>query len=157
MYMFLLERTPKVFLKDEELAAELAKKLVGYGGIIQRLADALDKASLINFRPLEAFVLPLPWYKGRVLLIGDASHPTTPQLASGAGMGIEDALVLAEELARSESIEETYARFMGRRIGRCRLVTECSMELGRLEQARAPVESQTAVVERALARLAEPI
>lgn len=70
--MFLLERTPKAFLKDEELAAEPAKKL-----------------------------------------IGDASHRTTPQLASGAGMRIEEALVLAEELARSESIEETYARFHG--------------------------------------------
>lgn len=157
MYMFLLERTPKVFLEEHQLAAEFAKKLEGYGGIVKRLADSLDQHSMINFRPLEAFVLASPWYKGRVLLIGDASHPTTPQLASGAGMGIEDALVLADELEKSDSVEETFARFMGRRIGRCRLVTECSMELGRLEQARASVEAQTAVVERALAKLAEPI
>lgn len=67
---------------DEELAPDLAKKLVGYGGIIKRLADALDKDSPISFRPLESFVLPSPWQKGCVLPIGDASHPTTPQFAA---------------------------------------------------------------------------
>ena len=39
--------------------------------------------------------------RGRVLLIGDAAHPTTPQLASGAGMAVEDGLVIADELLRA--------------------------------------------------------
>jgi 2-polyprenyl-6-methoxyphenol hydroxylase-like FAD-dependent oxidoreductase len=101
--------------------------------------------------------LPAPWYRGRVLLIGDSAHPTTPQLASGAGMAIEDALVLAEELQRADGVEPAFSRFMKRREARCRLVTESSMELGRLEQVRAPVEEQTKVVEQALLILSEPI
>jgi len=48
-------------------------------------------AHAINYRPLEAILMPKPWYRGRVVLIGDAAHATTPHLASGAGMAIEDA------------------------------------------------------------------
>jgi 2-polyprenyl-6-methoxyphenol hydroxylase-like FAD-dependent oxidoreductase len=119
--------------------------------------EGLNEKSQVNFRPLEGFILPEPWYRGRVLLIGDAAHPTTPQLASGAGMAIEDSIVLAEELARADSVAEAFAAFMARRIGRCRLVTTSSVEIGRLEQERAPVDQMTAVVRNALAKLAEPI
>jgi 6-hydroxynicotinate 3-monooxygenase len=39
---------------------------------------------------------PLPtWSRGRVVLIGDACHPMTPYMASGAAMALEDAVVLA--------------------------------------------------------------
>lgn len=159
MYMFLLERTPQVFIEPADFHRELAKRLESYGGVLAEVRDSLSERDIaaINFRPLEIFSLPAPWYRGRVLLIGDAAHPTTPQLASGAGMAIEDALVLAEELQQAGSVEQVLARFMARREARCRLVTESSMELGRLEQVRAPVEAQTKVVEQALLTLSEPI
>lgn len=157
MYMFANEKTPKVFRGSEGLHRELAQRLQGYGGMVAKVRDALDEKSDIVFRPLEAFYLPAPWYRGRVLLIGDAAHPTTPQLASGAGMAVEDALVLAEELARAASVGQALAAFMARREERCRLVVESSVEIGRLEQERAPVAQQTAVVQRALAKLMEPI
>jgi salicylate hydroxylase/6-hydroxynicotinate 3-monooxygenase len=35
------------------------------------------------------------WSKGRVVLLGDACHPMTPYMASGAAMALEDAAVLA--------------------------------------------------------------
>jgi len=38
------------------------------------------------------------WSKGHVTLLGDAAHPMLQYIAQGAGMAIEDALVLAEEL-----------------------------------------------------------
>ncbi len=37
------------------------------------------------------------------MLIGDAAHATTPHLASGAGLAVEDAIVLAEEIERASS------------------------------------------------------
>jgi len=109
-------------------------------------------------RPLEAFLLPAPWYSGRIILVGDAAHPTTPQLASGAGMAIEDGLVLADELRRSGGdVARMFAAFMARRYDRCRLVTENSIEIGRREQDGRPPEEQTILVEQSLAKLAEPI
>lgn len=159
MYMFLLERTPQVFIDPASFHRELAARLEGYGGPLAEIRDSLSEKdnAAINFRPLEIFNLPAPWHRGRVLLIGDSAHPTTPQLASGAGMGIEDALVLADELAKGGSVEQVFTRFMQRREARCRLVTESSLELGRLEQARASVQEQTRVVEHALLTLSQPI
>ncbi len=43
------------------------------------------------------------WGRGPVTLLGDAAHPMLPFLAQGASMAIEDADVLAHELARSAS------------------------------------------------------
>ncbi len=44
---------------------------------------------------------PLPrWSEGRVTLLGDAAHPTTPNLGQGACMAIEDAVVLTRALSR---------------------------------------------------------
>ena len=79
-------------------------------------------------------LLPPPWNVGRIGLIGDAAHATTPHLASGAGIAIEDGLVLAEELAKAASVEAGWAAFVAQRYERARLVVENSVEIGRLEQ-----------------------
>lgn len=158
MYLFVLEKGPKVRREADALRRPLQQLLDGYGGTVARIRDALTDGDNINFRPLEGFHLPAPWYRGRALLLGDAAHPTTPQLASGAGMAVEDALVLADELQRARNdVAATLPSYMRRREARCRLIVEGSMEIGRLEQARAPIEEQTAVVQRVLAKLTEPI
>ena len=41
------------------------------------------------------------WHRGRVVLLGDAAHPTTPNLGQGACMAIEDAVVLARALVEA--------------------------------------------------------
>ena len=102
-------------------------------------------------------MLPAPWFSGRALLIGDAAHPTTPQLASGAGMAMEDALVLADEVARHSTVDEVCQSFMRRRYARCQLVVKNSIEIGRREQAREPIEAQTELVAQSLHVLAQPI
>ncbi|MGY0070770.1 FAD-dependent oxidoreductase [Streptomyces sp. QTS137] len=157
MYMFVVERTPRVARKPHELPGRLAGLLEPYGGYVRQFRASISGDTGIVFRPLESFDLPGPWHSGRVILIGDAAHPTTPQLASGAGIAVEDALVLAEELARHGSVAETFDAFTARREQRCRLVVESSIEIGRLEQQQAPPEAQTAVVERVLAKLTEPV
>jgi 2-polyprenyl-6-methoxyphenol hydroxylase-like FAD-dependent oxidoreductase len=158
MYMFLLEAVPKrKHFPNEQLPGELFKLMRGYGGVLRDIREALSPSSEIILRPLEGFLLPRPWEKGRVILIGDAVHPTTPQLASGAGLAVEDALVLAEELAQQPSVEQAFAGFMDRRYERCRLVVENSLEIGRREQARAPMEKQAELVAQSLRILAQPI
>jgi 2-polyprenyl-6-methoxyphenol hydroxylase-like FAD-dependent oxidoreductase len=51
------------------------------------------------------------WHRGRVLLIGDAAHPTTPNLGQGGGMAIEDAYLLARCLAHFQQHDEAFTRF----------------------------------------------
>jgi 2-polyprenyl-6-methoxyphenol hydroxylase-like FAD-dependent oxidoreductase len=158
MYLFLLETTARhPVMSDTALADGLDHLLQGYGGVLADIRRGIGPDSSIVLRPLEGFLLPRPWQRGRAILIGDAAHPTTPQLASGAGMAVEDALVLGEEIARDVPLEVSFERFMARRYDRCRLVVENSLEIGRREQARAPIEQQTRLVEDSLRVLAEPI
>ncbi len=79
-------------------------------------------------------VMPPPWYKGRVVPIGDAAHTTTPQLASGASIAIEDAVVLARHLRAAAEVETALAAFMQARYERCRTVVANSEQLGEWEK-----------------------
>lgn len=142
MYMFL---TPTV--KDnpwfpeskwvELLRAELEEFTAP---LVRRISDGLNGASQIVYRPLEAGIVPNPWYRGRVLLIGDAAHTPTPHSAFGAGLGVEDAIVLAQELDVRDGLERALGRFMERRYERCRAVVDGSILMGELEQRSAGQE-----------------
>jgi 2-polyprenyl-6-methoxyphenol hydroxylase-like FAD-dependent oxidoreductase len=50
------------------------------------------------------------WHKGRVVLLGDAAHPTLQSLAQGACMAIEDGVCLADCIADADGDYETAFR-----------------------------------------------
>ena len=50
-----------------------------------------------------------------MLLVGDAAHATSPNMAEGAAMALEDGLVLAECLASESDVAQAAARFQARR------------------------------------------
>lgn len=138
MYMFLLQPEPiKVRIDEASQWQRLKGIMAPFSGLIGELRAALTPNSPIVARPLEAILLPRPWNKGRVMLIGDAVHATTPHLASGAGIAVEDALVLGEELARDGTIDSALTRFEARRWERCRMVVENSVRIGDMEQTHA--------------------
>jgi salicylate hydroxylase len=58
------------------------------------------------------------WQRDHLALLGDAAHPTLPFLAQGASMALEDAWVLADELARSDAIPAALAAYQARRAPR---------------------------------------
>ena len=126
-------------MPEERWPELLAEQLRGFGGALGAVRDSLDASARINYRPLEKLLLPPPWHRGRVILIGDAAHATTPHLASGAGLAVEDALVLGECLdVRAWRSSDALQRFAARRYERCRMVVENSVRLGELEmQPRA--------------------
>lgn len=139
MYMFLLEHVPdQTWVGQDELLERLRELLAAYGGIVASVRDGLGPDSRIVYRPLEALLVPAPWNRGRVVLLGDAAHATTPHLATGAGLAVEDALVLAEELARTDSVEAALDAHSLRRYPRCRTVVETSVEIGQLQMEQAP-------------------
>jgi 2-polyprenyl-6-methoxyphenol hydroxylase-like FAD-dependent oxidoreductase len=75
-----------------------------------------------------------PWVKGRVLLLGDAAHALTPNLGQGAGMAMEDAAVLGEELGGAvtgrRSLAAALAGYEARRRPRVATVMRLSREVG---------------------------
>ncbi len=83
---------------------------------------------------------PLPRYAfGRILLLGDAAHATTPNMGQGACQAIEDAVVLAHELTSAESPAVAFAAFERRRLARTHYITNTSRRIGQLAQATNPL------------------
>lgn len=74
---------------------------------------------------------PLPaWSTGRVALLGDAAHPTTPFLGQGAAIALEDGMVLARAIAAAGSVAEALARYEKARVARANGVLLASRENG---------------------------
>jgi 2-polyprenyl-6-methoxyphenol hydroxylase-like FAD-dependent oxidoreductase len=160
MYMYLLHPAAadrRVDPRDQP--QRLYEAMEGYGGFVPQIRETVrtTNAHSVNYRPLEVLLHPAPWYRGHVVLIGDAAHATTPHLASGAGMAIEDGIVLAEELQAQPALEQALRNFMARRFDRCRLVVENSVRLGQIEMTHGSPIEHTRLMSEALGALRQPI
>jgi 2-polyprenyl-6-methoxyphenol hydroxylase-like FAD-dependent oxidoreductase len=69
-------------------------------------------------------ILQEPWAAGRVLLIGDAAHATSPNMASGAAMAFEDSLVLSTLIASGRGVAQVIDEYSAQRAPRVRWVHE---------------------------------
>ena len=94
--------------------ARLWEVLSEFGPPGQQILEALGDADALHVDAIEEVVLDT-WSRGRVLLIGDAAHATSPNMAQGAAMALEDALVLAECVAEQSSVDAALAAFSARR------------------------------------------
>lgn len=111
----------------------------------------------VIYRPLEGLIVRGDWHKGRVVLLGDAVHATTPHLGQGAGLAIEDALVLAEELSSAQEPEAAFSAYHERRFERCAYIVESSLAIcmGQLGKGQ-PVDNAKATAEM-FGVIAQPI
>jgi len=157
MYIFAVFEEPgNPRFAPETLADEMRKRLEGYGGAMAEAARHVTDPALVVYRPLEACIMPAPWYKGRVVLIGDAAHSATPHLGQGAAMAIEDAVMLAEELA-GRDVEDALDAFMERRFERAKLVGTSSILLGEWDMHPETAGDPIELTDRIRKKLAEPV
>jgi 2-polyprenyl-6-methoxyphenol hydroxylase-like FAD-dependent oxidoreductase len=129
MYLFATTREPGgTRLDPDRLHEALRERLDGYGGLVAEVLDSLTGPQGIVYSPIAEVRLPI-WYRGRVLVAGDAAHATAPQLTQGAAMAIEDAVVFARLLTAGEPVSTLPRRFMERRRDRCAFVQETSKRI----------------------------
>jgi 2-polyprenyl-6-methoxyphenol hydroxylase-like FAD-dependent oxidoreductase len=79
------------------------------------------------------------WSRGAVTLLGDAAHPTTPNLGQGACMAIEDAAVLAELLAKSATLDQALSDYERIRVPRTTKLVNESYRFGQVGQWTHPL------------------
>ncbi len=157
MYMFLLENVPdNPRYADEQLVPHLRKLMEPFGGNVPTVRESVRAPGQVNYRPLEWIFLPSPWYRDRVILIGDAAHATTPHLASGAGLAAEDGLVLAEELAGHDDVADALEAFMARRFERARMIVETSVQIGEMQMSGQTSLTASSVLGSIIKRMQEP-
>lgn len=85
-------------------------------------------------------ILSMPrWHSGRVCLIGDAAHATTPSGGQGASMALEDAMVVARCLRDSPDPASAFAAFESARRARVEAVVRQSRRSGSGKAVAGPV------------------
>lgn len=158
LFMWLLSPEPTdEFYAPARQLSRLKDVLQGFGGVIGRMRDALTPTTEIVYRPLKAIILRKPWHSGRIIVIGDAAHATTPHLTSGGSAAVEDGWLLAEYLTKATSIEAGLRDFTERRYERCRFIVETSLRIGELEVEGAPHSEQQQLFAEGMKALAEPV
>lgn len=158
MYMFLTSHEPGNPWMDSSLLAEsMRERLQGFGGLIGELREQITDNSQVVYKPMEVLFVDEPWYQGRVLLIGDAAHATTPHLGQGAGMAIEDAVVLSEELCAGTNVEAQLQRFIARRFERCKYISENSVLAGQMEIEQNHSFDRVGLIKQMLELTSKPI
>jgi 2-polyprenyl-6-methoxyphenol hydroxylase-like FAD-dependent oxidoreductase len=160
MFLFLVQP----IVDEQRLAPDAAlsilrEQLSDFGGeVMTFVREQVTHPELVDYRPMNSFLLPPPWYRGRVIVIGDAAHTTTPHLATGAGIAIEDAIVLAETLALGHTVLAALDQFMAGRFDRCRLVVETAVKLGEMEKDTSiPIAAHFELMTATFRKLADPI
>jgi 2-polyprenyl-6-methoxyphenol hydroxylase-like FAD-dependent oxidoreductase len=88
--------------------------------------DIVDRIPIVN------------WGRGRVTLLGDAAHPTTPNLGQGACQAIEDAVCLAASLGSNRDVATALRHYEQARQPRTAAITRESWRLGRICQWENP-------------------
>ena len=115
IYAFLLAYYAElpVLSRDERLTRLKQLAAIFHGNVSSLIERQHDPARVV-FVPVLEVDTP-SYYRGRMLLIGDAAHAFSPLLAQGAAMAIEDAVALAELLGESGDIDLVLRAYQARR------------------------------------------
>jgi 2-polyprenyl-6-methoxyphenol hydroxylase-like FAD-dependent oxidoreductase len=117
------------------LLEELSRQYAGFPDpipdIIRRTPpEEIIRTDLYDLAPLRR------WWRGRVVLLGDAAHAMTPNLGQGGAQAIEDALVLADQLARSGTVQEALRAYQRLRRPRVQRMVVTAWHYGRVAHIR---------------------
>ena len=112
-------------LEDPSVVKENFKDFSG------KTAKIIDSIEDVYKWGLFRYPLRKNWYKDRVVLIGDAAHPTLPFLAQGAAMAIEDSFVLASKFSEFPTILSAFTEFQSDRLPRVQRVINASAKNAR--------------------------
>jgi 2-polyprenyl-6-methoxyphenol hydroxylase-like FAD-dependent oxidoreductase len=132
-----------------QIMYERARAIMGDSDFMSDSIAQVCASETVAYTLLDTVMVPYPWYRGRVMIMGDAAHAMTPYLGSGAAMAIEDGVVFARLLDSADSLYDVQQKFMARRFPRVKTVWDLSLSLMHEEFDSATPEA----LERRLAYL----
>ncbi|MFC5290105.1 FAD-dependent monooxygenase [Actinokineospora guangxiensis] len=119
--------------------SDLRERFAGWHDPIGALLDASDPATLLR-NDIYYLGDPLPEFAvGRVGLLGDAAHAVTPDIGQGACLAVEDAVVLAQSLARHSDPGAALRAYDRARRPRTQKLAALSGRSARVQQTGHPV------------------
>jgi 2-polyprenyl-6-methoxyphenol hydroxylase-like FAD-dependent oxidoreductase len=162
-YWFATKNAPEGELDDlHGRKAEIVRRFSGWHEPIAAVVEAADDMAILRNDVYYLERLPR-WSDGRVVLVGDAAHATTPGVGQGAAQAIEDAVVLADRLASGDDLRAALAEYEAVRRPRADAVLKISRRTDKAAQLASPIgcRLRNALVrrlpERAQRRQLEPL
>lgn len=157
VYVPIVLNVPEQKLSQEQAYDLVAQLLDTYTApAVVNLKKYLKKDSIFICRPFKSILLPQPWFIEHTLLIGDAAHATTAHMGMGAGMALEDAVVLGQCISKADDIQEAFNLFMQRRFERVRTVVETSLALSQHEQHGGDKKEYQSLMGNAYKEISQP-
>jgi 2-polyprenyl-6-methoxyphenol hydroxylase-like FAD-dependent oxidoreductase len=139
VYWFATNNAPEgVSDSPQQRKQELINLFGGWHAPIPALIDATPESAILRNDIVDREPL-MHWTKGRVTLLGDAAHPMTPNLGQGACQAIEDAVVLADCIAKNGNVEAALKDYEAQRVVRANRVVEQSHRIGKMAQNANPL------------------
>jgi 2-polyprenyl-6-methoxyphenol hydroxylase-like FAD-dependent oxidoreductase len=137
-YWFATANVPAGGIDAPDAHAELLSRFGSWHVPIRDLiektpASAIFRTDIHDRPPVQS------WARGRVVLLGDAAHPMTPNMGQGGGQAVEDAVVLAWCLTSEAHVPAALARFQALRIPRANGFVRQSRRLGQIGQWENPL------------------
>ncbi len=140
MYAWLVDDyTDRRGLTRAERIDVVRRLAAGYHGPWDDIRASLTPDTPLNYTRYSALLLPPPWHRGRVVLIGDAVHACPPTMAQGAALALEDSAVLAEMVISAHqtavqplddrTLDELLTAYAARRLPRVRAVVDGSVQM----------------------------
>lgn len=119
---------------------EIADAFLGWPDEVRDVIHATPQDAILGVPETDRPFLE-NWGSGPVTLLGDAAHPMLSSLGQGAGMAIEDAVVLARCLATATDAVTGLRRYETERRDRTRMVVHGSRQAARFEQGATPLRA----------------
>ena len=111
--------------EDPKVVKESFKDFSGEASKIIASIESVYKWGLFRY-PVKK-----KWYNDRVILVGDAAHPTLPFLAQGAAMAIEDSFVIASKISKFPKLSFAFNEFQRERLPRVQRIISASAKNAR--------------------------
>lgn len=159
LYMYVTTAEPdNPRFERSGLADEMRKRIIGHPSQrIRDLAQLIQDPEEVVYRPLEGHLVDGAWSAGRIALLGDAVHGTTPHLGQGAGLAIEDAIVIADELSKTSDVEKAFNAYRNRRFDRCAYIVNASLAICRGQLGQGPLIDNSKATADMFKVVSEPI
>lgn len=137
VYWFATANEPKTKSQSrqeaEEEKAQLIHRFQGWYEPVAALIEATPAAAILR-NPIFDLKPFSPWSRGRVTLVGDAAHATTPNMGQGACQAMESAWVFARTMGSSHEGAATLTAYEQLRQPRTAWITNTSWRIGQVGQ-----------------------
>jgi 2-polyprenyl-6-methoxyphenol hydroxylase-like FAD-dependent oxidoreductase len=127
------------FMQDDEPEGTRVKLKRLFGNWRHPIPSLIEETEVILKNSLSDRIPTKGWSKNNVILIGDAAHPTTPNLGQGGCTAIEGAYLLAKCIDKYGLTEKAYKRYEELHFDRAKQINQESLRLGKIGQLSNPL------------------